>query len=157
MADPNYVGAEVRAKISAVWPEILDAVAECKLTLEQAAEQIAGVGIRSVQRYARATPGARAELDDALLDGAELLVARLPSLILDTPDARRARVLAEFAWKIAASRDPKRFGDRSRVTMEVRTLDLTHIVNAAAARLAAVHAGRVIDAQVVRPELESLL
>ncbi|MCC6695228.1 MAG: hypothetical protein IT365_06330 [Candidatus Hydrogenedentes bacterium] len=157
MADPNHVGAEVRAKIAAVWPEILDAVAECRLTLEQAAAQIAGVGIRSVQRYARSTPGAREQLDDALTDGAELMVARIPSLILDTADARRARVLAEFAWKIAASRDPKRFGDRSRVTMEVRTLDLTRIVTAAAARLAAVQAGRVIEAEVLAPALSELL
>lgn len=157
MAEQRPIGEDVRRKVEAAWPDILDAVAECKLTLEQAAEKYAGVGIRSVQRYARQTKGARAELDDALTDGAELMVSRIPSLILETPDARRARVLAEFAWKIAASRDPARFGDRSRVTMEVRTLDLTHIVNAAAARLAAAQAGRLIEGSVVKPELESLL
>lgn len=157
MTDPRPIGPEVRAKIASAWQDILDAVAECKLTLEQAAEQYAGVGIRSVQRYARSTPGARAELDDALTDGAELMVARIPSLILDTPDARRARVLAEFAWKIAASRDPKRFGDRSRVTMDIRTLDLTDIVTAASKRLADSRAQRVIDAEVIKPALESLL
>ena len=157
MADPNYVGPDIRAKIAPAWPAILDAVAECKLTLEQAAERIAGVGIRSVQRYARSTPGARQELDAALLDGAELMVARIPSLILDTPDARRARVLAEFAWKIAASRDPKRFGDRSRVTMDIRTLDLTDIVTAASKRLVESRAQRVIEAEVIVPALIDLM
>jgi hypothetical protein len=139
------ISQDTRARVAAVWEQILDAVATCEQTLEQAAAHLAGVGIRSVQRYARETPGARRELDDALLDGAELSVARIPQLIMDTPDARRARILAEFAWKIAASRDPGRFGERSRVQLDVRTVDLTAIIRDANARLAAYDKGRVIE------------
>lgn len=145
------ISVETRERIAAVWPIILDAVAECTLTLEAAANEIAGVGIRSVQRYARETKGARAELDEALADGAELMVSRIPSLIITTPDARRARVLAEFAWKIAASRDPARFGDRSRIQLDVKHVDLSSIIRDANARLAAQRTGSlpVIEGEAV--------
>jgi hypothetical protein len=131
------VSPETRAAIERVWPEILDAVATCELTLEGAALKLAKVGVRSVQRYARETPGARKELDDALLDGAELSVARIPQMVMEMPDARRARVLAEYLWKIAASRDPQRFGQSARMQLDVRTVDLTRIIQDANARLAA--------------------
>jgi len=130
---------ETRAKIAASWPDILDAVGagEIGVTLESAAKALAGVGIRSVQRYARQTPGARQELDSALSDGADALVERLPSLILATPDARRARVLVDTLFRIAAARDPKRYGAKSAMTLDVRTVDLTQIITNAQARLAA--------------------
>jgi len=139
------IGAEVRAKIERAWSDILDSVATCERTLEKAAIELAGVGVRSVQRYARETPGARAELDAALLDGAELSIARIPELVLQTPDARRARVLAEYLWKIAASRDPARFSERSRVDLNVRTVDLTAIIRDANARLEQARRPREIE------------
>lgn len=141
------ISEETRARIAAVWEQILDAVATCEMTVEQAAGKLAGVGVRSVQRYARETKGARAELDAALLDGAELMVARIPSVILETPDARRARVLAEYLWKIAASRDPARYGQQSRVDLNVRTVDLTQIVRDAQARLEAARARPAIEGE----------
>lgn len=139
---------ETRAKIAAHWPDILDAVGsgELGVTLESAAKALAGVGIRSVQRYARQTPGARAELDAALADGADALVERLPTLILAEPDARRARVLVDTLFRIAAARDPKRYGAKSAMTLDVRTIDLTRIIQDANARLAASRVvGQVIE------------
>jgi hypothetical protein len=56
---------------------------------------------------------------------------------MEMPDARRARVLAEYLWKIAASRDPARFGQSARMQLDVRTVDLTRIIADANARLAA--------------------
>lgn len=141
------ISDSTRAAVAAAWQDILDAVAQCTLTLEAAALVHAGLGVRSVQRYARETPGARAELDAALLDGAELMVARIPEIILRTPDARRARVLAEYTYKIAASRDPQRFGERSRVDLNVRTVDLTSIIKDANARLIAQRNGQALTSE----------
>lgn len=139
MAD-RQVSAETRAMIEAVWPEIVDAVATCELTLEKAAIQLAGVGVRSVQRYALQTKGARAELDQALKDGADVMVDRIPELIMTTPDARRARVLAEYYYKIAASRCPERYGQRSAIDLTMRSIDVTQTLIAAQARLEAARA-----------------
>ena len=151
----NRLGDETRARIRQAWPDILDAVGsgELGVTLESAAKQYAGIGIRSVQRYARETPGARAELDAALSDGADALVERLPSLIIETPDARRARVLVDTLFRIAAARDPKRYGAKASMTLDVRTVDLTAIISAANARLEAqrmLAGGRVLEGSSVR-------
>ena len=140
MAD-HPISAETRAAIDKAWPSILEAVATGRATLEQAATDLAGIGVRSVQRYARQTPGAREELDQALADGADILVERLPSLIMTVPDARRARVLADIILKIATARDPKRYGMRASMDVNVRTLDLTNIIAGAQARL---EAGRIV-------------
>ena len=129
------VGDETRERIKKAWPHILDAVATGSATLEQACQDLAGLGVRSVQRYARATPGARDELDEALADGADILVERLPSLIMTTPDARRARVLADIILKIATARDPKRYGARAQMDINVKSVDLTQIISNAQARL----------------------
>lgn len=151
MAD-KQIGEETRARIAAAWDEILDAVGsgELGVTLESAAKQFAGVGIRSVQRYARQTPGARAELDSALCDGADALVERLPSLIIEMPDARRARVMVDTLLRIAAARDPKRYGAKTSMTLDVRTVDLTRIISEANARLEASRMlGRTIEGVAV--------
>src|SRR5258707_883081 len=99
MAD-RAISEETRERIERAWPSILDAVATGKTTLERATADFAGMGIRSVQRYARATAGARQELDEALADGADVLVERLPEIIAGESDARRARVLADIILKI---------------------------------------------------------
>jgi len=131
------ISEETRAKIQSSWDDILDAVGagEIGVTLESAAKAIAGVGIRSIQRYARQTPKAREQLDQALSDGADALVERLPSLILAELDARRARVLVDTLFRIAAARDPKRYGAKASMTLDVRTVDLTQIINDANKRL----------------------
>lgn len=133
------ISEETRERIAEAWPSILDAVGagELGVTVEAAAKLLAGVGIRSVQRYALQTPGARDELDQALRDGADALIERLPSLIMAETDARRARVLVDTLFRIAAARDPKRYGQKASMTLDVRTVDLTRIISDAQARLEA--------------------
>ena len=150
----HSISEETRAQIARAWPSILDAVATGQITLERAAEEFAGLGIRSVQRYARQTQGARQELDEALADGADVLVERLPSLIIAEPDARRARVLADIILKIAAARDPRRYGAKSQIDLNVRTVDLTQIILAANKRLQQAREPLTIEHE---PELAQLL
>lgn len=60
-------------------------------------------------------------------------------------DAKAARVqLAAYQW-IAEKRDPDRYGQRTRADINVRTVDLTKIIQDANARLIAQQQGRVIE------------
>jgi hypothetical protein len=57
----------------------------------------------------------------------------------------------------ARIRNPRLYGDKAQLDVNVRTLDLTRIISDAQARLAA---SRIIEGHVIRaalPELESLM
>ena len=136
---------KMRAQIAPHWDAILEAVASNQKTVYQAGIDIAGASISSIQRYARQVPGAREQLDAALADGCELMMAQIDEMIKTEPDARRARVRADFQLKLAQSRDPKRWGERMRHDVTVKTLDLTRIISEANARLAGARAPLTID------------
>lgn len=135
----------MRAQIAPHWEAILEAVASNQKTVYKAGIDIAGASISSIQRYARCVPGAREQLDAALADGCELMMASLDEMIQSEPDARRARVRADFQLKLAQSRDPKRWADRMRHDITVKTLDLTRIIADANARLTSSRAPALID------------
>ena len=89
---------------------------------------------------------AREASADALYDEA-MQVARSP---VDKDLAQSARLHVDTLKWAARIRNPKLYGDKAQLDVNVRTVDLTRIIDAANARLAA-HQGRVIDVTPSNP------
>lgn len=60
-------------------------------------------------------------------------------------DSGHARVRIDALKWLAARRNPKTYGDKAQLDVNVRTIDLTRIIDAANARLEQARAGRVIE------------
>ena len=91
---------------------------------------------------------ARAQSADAYAD-----------MILETAnsaaaDSNAARVKIQALQWIASRRDPRTYGDKAQVDVNVRTIDLTRIIQDANARLAAT---RIIEGEVLKPALADLM
>ena len=126
---------ELTARFATLWPDILDQVAAGE-TLRVIGQEH-GVSVVSLLRYARSTGALRAELDEAMEIGADVLVDDLDTIINGATDHRRARVLAEYRWKVAVSRNPGRYSERRQVDMRIQALDMSAVLAEAQRRLEA--------------------
>ena len=152
------ISKETRERISQHWPEILTALAAGELV----APLLARYGIsRGEQRAYMADLARKAEWEEAREQSAHAFleeameVARTPnSTPVGAADARTRIDTLKWAARI---RNPRLYGDKAQLDVNVRTVDLTRIIQDANARLAAAQAGRIIEGAVLRPELEKLL
>lgn len=136
------INPEVMAQVNTRWSDILNAVRE-GISLRDVCTALA-IPRAAVWQYRIENPKAAGELRDAWHIGADALVDDLDRTILTTPDARLARVRAEFIWKRAAASNPDRYADRQRHDHRVVTFALRDVLEAAQARLDA-RAARTIE------------
>ena len=152
MAD-SKVGERARAVIEQIWPALMDA-------LETGEEfgsilEAAGVSRGAVRAYRLEDPAKDREWAMAREFGADAYADKI-NAIANNPgaDANLARVSIQ-AWQwLAAKRNPRVYSDKTQIDMNVRTVDLTAIIQAANARLAAARQAQVIDGSCERVELE---
>ena len=145
-----------RERIAKAWPELMDTLANGQLV--HVALAAAGISRDQMRAYKAGNPQACKEWDmaredsaDAFMDDA-LATANNPAL-----DPAHARVKVDTLKWAARIRNPRLYGDKAQLDVNVRTVDLTRIIQDANARLAAAQAGRIIDAQVIPAQLENLL
>lgn len=149
------IGPETCKRIEQAWPDLLDALAAGEVMAPHyakakvSADQVRVWRLQDQER-ASAWDAAREQSADAYAD-----------MILDVAnnhkDSNSARVRIQALQWLAAKRNPRTYSDKAQLDVNVRTVDLTRIIEAANARLAAAQQGRVIDARPIVPELENLL
>jgi len=151
------ISADTIARLRSAWPDLLIAVADG----EPIGDSIRKYGFSPdmVRAYRALFPDAsrqwelaREQSADALADKA-LATANNPAL-----DPAHARLYVDTLKWAAAKRNPRAYSDKAMLDVNVKTVDLTAIIVAANARLAAANQGRVIehDASAV-PQLADLL
>ena len=151
---PSRIGAETAAKCAAAWPDVLARIAGGSTI----AEAVAAHGLEPQHLFAfrtgdeqrrQAWEDARRASADSFADEA-LATARNADL-----DSAHARVLTDTLKWAAAKRNPDHYADRSRHDVNVKSLDLTPILERAEARLQlAQAAGRVVEGIVLGTETE---
>lgn len=142
--------------VAAAWPAVLDAIAAGAEVRKALADASLTRGM--VRAYLKANPGARAEWDDAREASADAFMDQALEVALSdiTKDAAaHARTRIDTLKWAARIRNPRLYGDKAQLDVNVRTVDLTRIIEAANARLAAAQQGRVIEH--VPAELTELL
>jgi terminase small subunit-like protein len=148
---------QTRERIAGVWRDILEGIA----TGEQIRHVLAKYKVSGdmARAYRAMDPQndrdwtrAKEESADADFDQIKE-IANNPEI-----DPARARVMIDALRWTAGKRNPRVYGDKAQLDVNVRTVDLTQIINAANARIAAQSAGRVLEG-VCRPvgALEDLL
>jgi hypothetical protein len=150
------IGAETRARIAAAWPDMLAELADGGLIFRILGAR--AISASELRVYKAENPVARQEWEDAREQSAEAFMDDA----IDTAnnpehDPAHARVKIDTLKWAARIRNPRAYGDKAQLDVNVKTLDLTRIISDAQARLAA---SRVIEGQVIRvtlPDLESLM
>lgn len=137
-------GDITRAKIIAAWQELIAAVVELENINEACVR--AGVTRNQLRRYLLEHPAAMAEWTAAREQAADTC-ADMVLEIANNPDvdAARARVRMDAYRWLAAKRNPRTYSDKSQLDVNVRTLDLTRIIEAANARLASAPRARILE------------
>ena len=140
-----------RARIAQAWPDILAALADGELVRD--ALEAAGI-TRDMFRAFIADPARKAEWDNAREQSAHAFMEQA----LDAANNRKldpahARVRIDTLKWAARIRNPRLYGDKAQLDVNVRTVDLTRIIEAANQRLAAAQVGRIVDGQVIRAAL----
>lgn len=178
MADCK-IGPETRARIAQAWPEILAGLAAGELVRDVLAR--AGISAGEIRAYRMGDAQARSEWDlareqsaDALFDEA-MAIARDPFERVPNPenpdkplitrrDAQYARLHVDTLKWAAAKRNPRLYSDKAQLDVNIKTIDLTRVINDANARLAAARRPQlqdVVDAEIVQRaiahKLEDLL
>lgn len=133
-----------RQKVQAAFPEILQAIRDGARVDRTCAAH--GLDRRDVWAYWSKDPKLRAAWYDAMKESADAFLDKAIDAAENAgKDAKAARVqLAAYQW-IAEKRDPERYGQRVRNDINVKTIDLTRIIQDANARLIAAQQGRIIE------------
>ena len=140
MAEPNPL-------VVAAWPDILSRLAAGELVRDLLA--VHGLSRKQVSAHMLACPAAKAQWDEARESSADALfdeamsVARTP---VDKELAQSARLHVDTLKWAARIRNPRLYGDKTTMDINVKAVDLTRIIQDANARLAAQQQGRIIDA-----------
>lgn len=135
---------EVAAKVAAAFPDILQAISNGARVDQTCA--LHGLDRRIVWQYWSTDPQRRTQWYDAMKESADAFADKaLDAAENASRDAKAARVqLATYQW-LAEKRDPDRYGQRMRTDVNIKTVDLTKIIQDANARLIAAQQGRVIE------------
>ena len=148
------IGDETRARIAAVWPALMSALE----TGEPFGPILDAAGLsRGQVRCYRIEDKARdTEWQVAREFGADAYADKVDE-IANNPgaDANIARVRIQAYQWLASKRNPRVYSEKQTIDMNVKTVDLTRIIQDANARLIASRAPRTIDhdtGQVVEPE-----
>ncbi len=159
------ISAETAARIEKAWPYLLDALAagEVMAPVYKAAgltaDQVRVWRVAGGPERATEWDSAREQSADAYADRA-VEVANNPGV-----DSGIARVRLDALKWLASKRNPRQYSDKATLDVNVRTVDLTRIIEAANARLlAARQVGQIVEGEVLKagaalalPSLENLL
>ena len=149
----SRIGPDTAERIRQAWPDLLERIAAGD-RVDKSLEALK-ITRNMVRAYLRDVTGARAEWDDAREASADAYFDELQDVTYNPgSDPAAARVKQQGLMWMAAKRDPRRYSDKAQLDVNVRTIDLTRIIEAANARLAS---ARVIEAEVLAPKLENLL
>lgn len=129
------IGDETRARIAAAWPVLLDAL-ETGVPFGPLLDQ-AGITRGQVAAYRMELAQADKEWATSREAGADAFADQVHQ-IANNPgaDSNSARVRIQALQWLAAKRNPRVYSDKQTIDMNVRTVDLTAIIQAANARLA---------------------
>jgi hypothetical protein len=118
----------------------------------------AGLNADAMRAYKLENPAAREEWEAAREASADAFMDEALDISNNRDvDPAHARMKVDTLKWAARIRNPRLYGDKAQLDVNVRTLDLTRIISDAQARLAA---SRIIEGHVIRaalPELESLM
>lgn len=150
------ISAETAARITQAWPDLLDQLAAGEVMAPHykrhkvTADQVRVWRVAGGPERAHEWDAAREQSADAYADQV--------ADIVNNPggDSGIARARLDALKWLASKRNPRAYSDRVDHNVTVKTIDLTRIIEAANARLAASAPHRVIEAEVVRPAIESL-
>ena len=151
------ISDETRARVAAAWPDLLARLAAGELIKDA----LAANGLSSdMLRECKADPVRRAEWDEAREQSADAFMDQALEMANNShADPAHARVKIDTLKWAARIRNPRHYSDKVQVDVR-HDVDLTQIISAAQARLAAASAGRIIEGQVLRaalPQLDELL
>ena len=137
--------SQVQARIAAAWPSMLASLASGELIKDILAR--AGFNRDQVSAYKLSVPGAKAQWDEARAASADAFMDEaLDSARSTMADPQATRVLIDTLKWAARIRNPAMYSDKSQLDVNVKTIDLTRIIQDANARLIAQQQGRIIDA-----------
>lgn len=165
------ISDETRARCAEAWDDILGEIRTTGLIAPVLRKH--DISRTVIHAWMDSTPGATAQWNAAKETSADafaeqaLEIALNPVHVLtkdkdgnplaepliiraDSAHARNAIDTLKWAAKV---RNPRQYSDKSSIDVNVKTVDLTRIIQDANARLAASHAGRVIDAEIVHAAL----
>jgi len=159
---PTRISAETAARVAAVWETLLERIAagECYTTFLPEY----GLNYEAMRGYRDQSPERRVEWQNARKDSADYFIEQIVDMI-HTPDIdpHYARVRLDACIKLTEKLNPDQYAPRTRADVNVRSVDLTAIINAAQARVAGYAARslpgtceRVIDDEVLRAALPAL-
>jgi hypothetical protein len=145
-----------RARIAQAWPDIIAALADGELVRD--ALEGAGISRGMLRAYLDSDASARAQWDSAREQSAHAFMEQaLDAANNRGLDPAHARVRIDTLKWAARIRNPRLYGDKAQLDVNVRTVDLTRIIEAANARLAAAQVGRIIEHAATVPALAELL
>lgn len=131
----SRIGPALYARIAKAWPDLIAALAAGESIASLL--EITGLKRDHIFVYMRETPGAREEWEDAREASADSLfdqaIDTASNKALDPAHARMRCDVLKWAARI---RNPRLYGDRAQLDVNVRTVDLTRIISDANARLA---------------------
>lgn len=150
------ISAETAARIEKAWPDLLDQLAAGEVMAPHYARH--GVSADQVRCWRALDKPRETAWDEAREQSADAYLDRIAEVANNaSADPAGARVKID-AWRwLAAKRNPRAYSDKAQLDVNVRTIDLTRVIEAANARLAAAQVGRIIEGQVLTPKLEELL
>lgn len=150
------IGPETIARIEANWDTLIDAVAGDGQIQESC--KALGLSTDQVRVYRMARPEREREWQMAREQSADAFAEKVVE-IANNPgaDSGIARVRMDAYRWLASKRNPRVYSDKQTLDVNVKTVDLTRIIQDANARLAAATAGRVIEGAVVRAALPQSL
>ena len=147
----SRISDATRDRIAQAWPEILDALATGGLVKSVLAKH--NVSRPMLGAYLAGNPQLRVDWDTAREQSADAIfedaLETANNRDLDYAFARNKIDTLKWAARI---RNPRLYGDKAQLDVNVRTVDLTRIIQDANARLAAARAPRVLEGTSVRIE-----
>ena len=138
------------AMIGRKWQAMLSEIAEGISTVNQAIKA-AGLTRDDVRVYRKLTAGADSAWKEAKEERADSLADEIHATLNNSDlDPAYARVKIDALKWLAAKFYPHFYNDKAQLDINVKTLDLTSIVNAAQARLTAARAERIIEGEIIQ-------
>lgn len=142
------ISEETRERIRKAWPDVLAGLAAGELVRDVLARN--GISIGEKRAFILGEPGAKEAWDEAREASADAFMDQaLETANNPTDDAAHARTRIDTLKWAARIRNPRLYGDKAQLDVNVRTVDLTRIIQDANARLAAAREPRTIEGQVL--------
>lgn len=146
---PPRIGPETIERLTKAWPDILEGLAAGKLVRDVLAQH--GTNADALRAYKSGNPQARAEWDEARERSADAFMDEAIEAAYNRDlDPAHARMRVDTLKWAARIRNPRLYGDKAQLDVNVKTVDLTRIIEAANARLIASQAGRVIEHETLK-------